>query len=178
MYDEEKLAQVRDLRFRQGLPVIEVARRMGIQKQHVNKWLSRLPDYQPPAIYPSKREYMEHKRMTKAEYEATRSPWIPEDGIIDEVAIRRVVENSYCPVRVSENEAREIIKILSPRGVSDTEIARRVGAAKPERISALRDSLGIERPKRNKNIKAVLAVSRSRGKEKYRMNFGRGRKVA
>lgn len=179
---EHKMYEIRRLRFVEGLTVSEIGRRLGIKKQNVNLWFRKMPDYSPPPVYPTKAEFVEHTRTSKSEFIESLSPWLPEDGIIDQVVIDRVWADDGCPVRATESEAREVIRQLVPKGLTDGQISRRLGV-NDERISRLRESMGIERAVRGSGLSALYAKAKVTSKgSKVKLGFvagvAKGKKVA
>ena len=167
MYDEDDMTkEIRRLRYAEGMTCQRIGKVLGLSTRQVELRIKKLYGYTPPPTRPTLRDWLDHKR---------NSPWVPEDGIVDPVAIRRAVENEGCPVRVTRNEAIKIIEILSSRGVGSSSIARRIGV-KAETVKRIMNQHGIERAETPRDYVAPVRSTRSIGD--YVRNYGRGRKVA
>lgn len=116
---------IRKMKFDQGKTATQIARELGAPVNSISQIIRDCPEYRYGGRGPS--GYV----------------WVPEDGIIDPVAVRRAVEDQWCPVRVTRTEALEVMKILVPRGVSNASIARRIGASETT-VANLLDELNQE----------------------------------
>lgn len=114
------------MKFDQRKTAAQISRELGIHPNSVSQIIRDAPQYLP------------NGRGGASE------AWVTEDGIIDEVAIRRAVLNDGCPVRVTRNEAKAIIGILFETGHSDRDMARRIGVTDMT-VLRIREELGLIR---------------------------------
>lgn len=151
---------IRKMKFQDNKTAAQIGRELGIPSTSVSQIIRDAP------------EYRYQGRGTAPEV------WVPEDGIIDEVAIRRAVTNDGCPVRVTQNEAIEIIKILTQRGVSAPEIGRRIGVH-GDHVNRMRSEHKISaKVVSTKPVSYEIVEASKRGKLRFIAAMGRGKKIA
>lgn len=91
-------------RYNNGESKRDLAKEFGLSKDAITGRIVRHPDYRPTQ---------------------TTGKWLPDDGIVDPVAVLRATEGD--PGRMTRSEATEAVRILHGRGLPDIEIGRMTG---------------------------------------------------